>query len=164
MSYLSYDRGDMAASRKWLQRSIDLVNKRMHSQGWLGLAQLEESEGNIEAAREIYHEGLNFYEKYRGIKKLRVSTRHPLGSNRRSQVRPPKLGDKWLSVYESLGRFEERYGDYHSANNVYSRAATAFPNNWNILFSWSQLQRKYGRYNDRSRNLLELACGRAGSR
>ncbi len=165
MSYLSYDRGDKESSRNWLKKSINLVNKRMHAQGWLGLAQLEESEGNIEAARKIYHEGLSFYEKYRGInKKLRASSRSMLGANRKSQVKPSKLGDQWLSVYESLARLEERHGDYYSANNVYSRAATAFPNNWNILFSWSQLQRKHGRYNDRSRTLLNLSCGRAGAR
>eukprot|EP00551_Chaetoceros_affinis_P009451 CAMPEP_0203669648 /NCGR_PEP_ID=MMETSP0090-20130426/5949_1 /ASSEMBLY_ACC=CAM_ASM_001088 /TAXON_ID=426623 /ORGANISM="Chaetoceros affinis, Strain CCMP159" /LENGTH=1189 /DNA_ID=CAMNT_0050534373 /DNA_START=368 /DNA_END=3937 /DNA_ORIENTATION=+ len=162
MSYLSYDRDDKTAARKWLQKSINLVNKKMHSQGWLGLAQLEESEGNIDSARKTYLEGLNFYEKYRGIKKVRASSRSMLGGRYRGQVRPAKLGDKWLSVYESFARLEERYGDYASANNVYSRAATAFPNNWNILFSWSQLQRKHGRFNDRSRTLLELACGRAG--
>lgn len=162
MSYLSYDRDNKDGCRKWLQKSIDLTHNKMHSQGWLGLAQLEESEGDVEAARKIYDRGLSFYEKQRGIKKFKTSSRSMLGRDRTSRVRPPKLGDKWLNVYESLARLEERHGDYDAANNVYSRAATAFSNNSNILLSWSQLQMTHGRY-DRARTLLELACSRARS-
>ena len=164
MSYLSYDLGDKGGCRSWLQKSIDLDRNKLHSQGWLGLAQLEETEGNIESAREIYYRGLNLYEKHRGIRKLKTSSRSMLGKNvRPHKVKPSKLGDQWLNVYESLARFEEEYGDYSSANNVYSRAATAFPNNWHILISWSKLQRKHKKF-DRARTLLELACIRAGKR
>ncbi len=162
MSYLSYDLGDKGNCRNWLQKSIAGTNK-LHSQGWLGLAQLEESEGNVETARDIYHQGLNIYEKHRGIRKLKASSRSMLGKVRNNRARPSKLGDKWLNVYESFARFEEEHGDYNSANNVFSRAATAFPNDWRILLSWSQLQTKHKKY-DRARTLLELACIRAGKR
>ncbi len=163
MSYLSYDLGDKGGCRTWLQKSFDMDKNKLHSQGWLGLAQLEESEGNFETARDIYYKALNVYEKYRGIRKLKTSSRSMLGSIRGNRSKPSKLGDRWLNVYESLARFEEEYGDYNSANNVYSRAATAFPQNWNILISWAKLQIKYKKY-DRARTLLELACVRAGKR
>ena len=163
MGYVSYDREDVESCRKWLRQSIDLVNNKLHSQGWLGLAQLEESEGNIDTARNIYSEGLGIYEKHRGIKNIRASSRSMLGGPNRINSKPSKLGDQWLNVYESFQRFEEKYGDYDLANNAYSQAASAFPNNWKVLVSWSKLQRDY-QNNDRARTLLELACRRAGSR
>jgi tetratricopeptide (TPR) repeat protein len=163
MSYLSYDRGDLKTCRRWLKKGIDHSHNKMHSQGWLGLAQLEESEGNIDETRRIYHEGLNIYEKHRGINKVKSPSRTILGGGRSDRVRPPKLGDKWLEVYESSIRLEEKYGDYNSVNNVYSQAATAFPSNWNILASWARFQRRHGNF-DRARTLFELACRRAGNR
>ncbi len=163
MSYLSYDRGDLKTCRRWLRKGIDHAHNKMHSQGWLGLAQLEESEGNIDEARRVYQEGLGMYEKHRGIKKVKSPSMTSLGGGRSDRVRPPKLGDKWFQVYESLIRLEEKYGDYDSANNVYSQAATAFPSNWNILASWARFQKRHGNF-DRARTLFELACRRAGNR
>ena len=163
MSYLSYDRGDVDICKMWLKKSTDHVHNKMHSQGWLGLAQLEESEGNIEEARRVYHEGLSLYEKHRGIRKLKASSRSMLGGSRGSEVKPSKMGDQWLNVYMSFARFEEKYGGYNATNNVYSQAATAFPNDWNILVSWSRLQMRHQNH-ERARTLLELACRRAGNR
>lgn len=161
MSYLSYDRDDKETSRRWLKKSIALDHNKMHAQGWLGLAQLEESEGHIDTARKIYQQGLDVYEKQRGIKKFKASSRSMLG--RGDRVKPPKLGDRWLDVYESLIRLEEKHGDYDSANNVYSQAATAFPRNWNILSSWARFQIRNDNHT-RARTLFELACRRAGNR
>lgn len=68
-----------------------------------------------------------------------------------------------MQVYQSWARMEEQHGDYHSTNNVYSRAAIAFQDEWNILVRWAQLQVKDNRY-DRARTLFELACDRVGSK
>jgi len=135
----------------------------MHSQGWLGLAQLEESEGNIEEAREIYREGLKVYEKHRNVRKLKTSSRSMIGNARRKAVKASKMGDQWWNVYMSFARLEEKHGDYDATNNVYSQAAMAFPKDWKILIQWAKLQIKHGNQ-ERARTLLELACRNAGHR
>jgi len=155
MSYLAYDRGSIDESKTWLRKSVDLVGNRMHSQGWLGLAQLEESEMNIDKSRDVYKEAISAYEQKRGIEAYRAS-------GQKNLVKPAKLGDKWIDVYESWARLEEEHGDYAAANNVYSRAASAFPKDWNLLIRWARHQAEYDRI-DRARTLFELACDIAGS-
>jgi len=127
----------------------------------LGLAQLEESERDIEKAREVYSEALDVYEQQRCITSFRASSRSMIG--RKKFIKPAKLGDKWINVYNSWAKLEEQYGDYHDASNVFSRAAAAFPKDCNILSRWAQFQVKYERL-DRARTLFELACDVAGSR
>jgi len=161
MSYLSYDRDNKQSCRTWLRKSINITQNKMHSQGWLGLAQLEESEENIESARKVYGEAIEIYEKHRGIRKFRTSSRSMLGQSRH-RTKPVKLGDKWLNVYKSFARFESSHGDYNSANNVYSRVATSFSSDWDILLHWAQLQVKYEKYG-RARNLFEVSCDRSGN-
>mmetsp|Transcript_7149 Transcript_7149/g.13562 ORF Transcript_7149/g.13562 Transcript_7149/m.13562 type:complete len:836 (-) Transcript_7149:98-2605(-) len=154
LSYVYYDKGDIAECRKWLRKSIDSGNNNMHSQGWLGLAQLEESQHNFEQARKIYEEALTIYERHRGV--LNVG-------KRRKHLKPPKLGDKWIHVYFSYARFEEKYGSDENVNNVYNRVATLFPKNYEVLVRWATFQRQRGR-RDRAAALLELACKRAGNK
>jgi tetratricopeptide (TPR) repeat protein len=121
----------------------------------LGLAELELSEGNLDGAREIYNEAVDIYERSRGIARAGTATKR--------RVKPAQLGDKWINVYKSWSKFEEQYGSYDDANNVYSRNASAFPNDWEGLVRWARFQCKYERH-DRARNLFELACNRAGSK
>jgi tetratricopeptide (TPR) repeat protein len=120
----------------------------------LGLAQLEESQHNIDQARKIYGEALSIYELRRGVTKVGKLKKH---------LKPPKLGDKWIHVYFSYARFEEKYGSYEDVNDVYSRAASLFPMNSEVLVRWATFQRQLGRL-DRAAALFELACKRAGSR
>lgn len=77
-------------------------------------------------------------------------------------MKAANIGDKWYNVYQSWARLEEKHGNYNDANNVYSRAAMAFPNEWKNLLNWAQLQAKHGRYG-RARTLFELACDKVGS-
>lgn len=121
----------------------------------LGLAELEESEGNLDGARDIYNEALGIYERSRGIPRA--------GTVLKRRVKPAQLGDKWINVYKSWTEFEEKYGSYDDANNVYSRDASAFPKDWEVLVRWAKFQCKYERH-DRAKKLFELACGSAGSR
>ena len=82
---------------------------------------------------------------------------------RKRFIRPAKLGDKWINVYNAWIQLEEKQIDYNKANNAYSRAAAAFPKDWNILSRWAQFQVKNDRF-DRARTLFELACDGAGSK
>jgi tetratricopeptide (TPR) repeat protein len=152
LSYISYEVGNKFECKQWLRKSVEGKNK-MHSQGWLGLAQLEESEGNIEAARAVYKEALQYYEFKRGITNG--------ASTIVSQTRP-KLGDKWRHVYDSWARMEEEHGDASLTNSIYSRGALAFPNDWQILLQWARFQHRHGEI-DRATTLFDLACDVSGS-
>ena len=119
----------------------------------LGLAQLEESEGNIQAARAVYKEALQRYESKRGLSNSSPKAVFP---------KRPKLGDKWRQVYSSWARMEEEHDDSNLTNSIYSRGAQAFPKDWQILLNWARFQRRHGEI-DRARTLFELACDVSGS-
>ncbi len=120
---------------------------------------MEESEKNIDDAREVYTQALNVYERRRGITKSRTSARSKFA---REKMAPAKLGDKWMNVYESWARLEDQHGSYSDANNIYSRAAYAFPKEWKVLVNWARFQSRHHKP-DRARTLFELACDIAGS-
>lgn len=147
LSYISYEVGNKFECKQWLRKSVEGTNQ-MHSQGWLGLAQLEESEGNIEAARAVYKEALQFYESKRGLSN---HASKPISKSR------PKLGDKWRQLYDSWARMEEEYGALSLTNSIYSRGALAFSKDWHILLQWAHFQHRHGEI-DRARVLFELAC------
>lgn len=155
LSYVSYEKHEKMECRKWLMRSIGNADNKMHSQGWLGLANLEESEGNILQAKKIYQKALHIYECHRGID---VANR-----NKSKSIKRPRLGDKWREVYKSYARLEEQEKNYDAVDKVYSRACHAFPDDWNMLQRWAQVQRRCGR-DTRARSLFQLACERAGYR
>ena len=117
----------------------------------MGLAHLEESEGNTSQARQIYQKALNSYELHRGI----------VGKKKHKFMKPSRLGDKWREVYKSYARMEERENNYDGANNIYSRTCIAFCDDWSLLQTWAQFQRKHER-DDRARTLFKLACDKAG--
>ena len=119
----------------------------------LGLAHLEESEGNIHQARKIYQKALCVYECQRGID----------ADNKSKTVKRPRLGDKWKEVYKSYARLEEEENNYDRVDEVYSRACHAFPDDWKMFQRWAQFQHKYGR-DTRARSLFQVACEKAGYR
>jgi len=149
LSYLSYDKGDRSDCRRWLQESLE-VNKGSHSQGWLALAQLEESDGHLITARSVYNEGLGQYERSMSRKRSRSN-------------RPSRSGDKWIFVYRSWARMELHHGTYESANAVYERATRVYPNHSVLFLGWAKLHAKHG-LDDRARSLFKIACDKAGSR
>lgn len=120
------------------------------------MAQLEESEGDIEAARSIYKEAIGIYEKKRGIQGP------PSTMSASSKIHRPKLGDQWRKVYDSWASMEEMSGNFTAANNIYSRGAIAFPKDWEILLHWARFQHRHDKL-DRARTLFEVACNVAGS-
>jgi tetratricopeptide (TPR) repeat protein len=151
LSYLAYDKGERLQCRRWLQESLE-VEGTSHSQGWLALAQLEESDGRIEAARRIYDGALSEYEKSR-TKKWSQS----------KPYRPSRSGDKWIFVYKSWARMEEHHGTFRTANAVYARATKAYRNHSVLYLGWAKLHAKHGR-DDRARHLFKVACDKGGGR
>ena len=84
----------------------------------VGLAQLEESEGNLDVARKIYVEAVSIYERKRGIAKV--------GTSPNKYVKHAKLGDKWTNVYKSTQNFGPFVpaGTNEGANSTFSKCST----------------------------------------
>jgi len=151
LSYLAYDKGERLKCRRWLQESLE-VEGNSHSQGWLALAQLEEADGRIDAARRIYDEALGEYEKSRSKK-----------WSQSKPFRPSRSGDKWIFVYRSWARMEEHNGTFNTANAVYARATKTYRNHSVLFLGWAKLHAKHGR-DDRARFLFKVACDKCGGR
>jgi len=180
LSFVSYALGHTRNSRTLLRQSLE-VNGGMHAQGVIALAQLEESEGNVEESREVYRDAILRYEKKR--RKRSPNRRNGSkngqkknGSDDESSFDTSSLvdgqgnpytrayaGDKWINVFKSWARMEEIHGTYETAHIVYSKAARLFPNNVDLLIQWAELQAEHGDV-DRARLLYEAACHRVGGR
>lgn len=152
LSYIEYQRGNLRVCRRLLKEGLG-INSGSHSQGWLALAQLEESEGDIDASREVYIAALEMYESTLRKKKERSQRRNPSRS-----------GDKWIFVYMSWTRMEEAYGTFQSANAVYARATKVHRNNSLLFLGWAQLNANRGGHDDRARSLFRTACDKTGNR
>jgi tetratricopeptide (TPR) repeat protein len=125
----------------------------------IALARFEESQGHIDNARSTYIEAANKYESIRKIKALRLAYANENFLDNES-MSPLRMSDRWAHLYTSWARFEETFGSYSDANNVYSRAMMAFPHDISMLLSWAKFQAKNNRL-DRARTLFELACDKA---
>mmetsp|Transcript_20772 Transcript_20772/g.29167 ORF Transcript_20772/g.29167 Transcript_20772/m.29167 type:complete len:898 (+) Transcript_20772:162-2855(+) len=162
LAYLSYDKRDYTNCRSMLKRAVDVQEGNiLHSQGWLSLAQFEESQGQIDVAKLVYSEATNVYEESRGLNKVVDSRYQMVSKGSDPKAMTSRLGDLWLNVYVSWARFEEKYGSFDDVNNAYARAAMAFPNDWRILLGWARLLISGGRIG-RARTLFEIACDKAG--
>eukprot|EP00980_Cylindrotheca_fusiformis_P003655 scaffold818_cov136-Cylindrotheca_fusiformis.AAC.21 len=183
LACVAYERDQIANARKWLRRSIQLNNGR-HARGWVSLAQLEESQGNIEEARSVcananaqYERGLlEMGQRYqKQPKKQRIKggddegavshPSNPLAIKNLLLKSVPKYrsGDKFLSVYLNWIRLEERYGTFESVDEVYARASVAFPFALKLTMSWANYHAKMHNF-DRARSLYVDACNKASSR
>ena len=162
LSYVSYEKGLVRDARIFLQQAL-LINGGMHAQGVIALAQLEESEGNIDEARRIYRDSVMSYEK----KRQKRSPFRPKQSENDDKVggqyTASYSGDKWINVFKSWARMEEMHGSFETAHIAYSKAARLFPNNASLLIKWAQLQAEHGDV-DRARLLFEASCHRLGDR
>jgi len=161
LGYLEYEKGKTDECRKFLWRSIDYEGSNlMHAQGWLALAQLEESESRFNVARNVYKQAIENYERKRRITWSGSSKSRQINN---LNIVPVKMGDKWLQVYNSWVIMEENQGArYDELNNLYSRVAVAFPDDWKNLQRWAKLQVRHERHG-RARTLFELACDKTGS-
>ena len=169
LSFVSYAKGQVQESRILLRQSLD-INGGMHAQGVIALAQLEESEGNIHAAREVYRDAISRYEKRRR-KRSPFRSKSPgeedmfdspsLVNEDGKQYSRSYSGDKWVNVFKSWARMEEIHGTYETAHIVFSKAARLFPNSMNLLIQWADLQSDHGE-DEKGRLLYEAACQRAG--
>mmetsp|Transcript_3778 Transcript_3778/g.8062 ORF Transcript_3778/g.8062 Transcript_3778/m.8062 type:complete len:1004 (+) Transcript_3778:188-3199(+) len=169
LSFVSYAKGQVQESRTLLRQSLE-INGGMHAQGVIALAQLEESEGNIHAAREVYRDAISRYERRRR-KRSPFRSKSPgeedmfdspsLVDEDGKQYSRNYSGDKWVNVFKSWARMEEIHGTYETAHIVFSKAARLFPNSMNLLIQWADLQSDHGE-DEKGRLLYEAACHRAG--
>ena len=167
LSYVAYADGHVKDCRALLRQSLE-VNGGMHAQGVIALAQLEESEGNIQEARMVYRDATMRYEKKRRRRSpisIRDSTQSPMSRSTDSDMErsPSYSGDKWVNVFKSWARMEEIHGTYETAHIVQSKAIKFFPNNVSLLIQWANLQASNGDI-ERARLLYEAACHLVGGR
>ena len=171
LSFVSYEKGHLRDSRTLLRQSLE-INGGMHAQGVIALAQLEESEGNIQEARKVYRDAVISYEKRRRkrsnfhskpSRKEEDDLFDTAGFGPENEYTRSYTGDKWINVFKSWARMEEIHGTYETAHIVYSKAATLFPDNASLLIQWAQLHSDHGD-TEKARLLYKAACHRVGDR
>ena len=181
LAYVSYEQGELDRCRSWLQKSVKLNDGR-HANGWVALAQLEESEGNIDAARAVCVAGIAQYERGLLERSARARSQGRVNLSKKNDSSIPPLeadpvvlkdklmkrvpvyrsGDRFFNVYRNWARLEERYGTLESADEVYKRAAIAFPHEWKLSLDKALYYVKLSLF-DRARTAFADACRRAGS-
>lgn len=177
LAAVAYEQGDIDLARSWLVKSVE-VNSGRHAQGWVALAQLEESENNIKKAQLICTSAIAQYERglletrHRYLKKSgNGSSLEPTNSTSSVELsnqllrNVPKYrsGDKFVHVYRNWARLEERYGSAEAVDRVYERACIAFPDDYKLLLTWAQYHRNLSNY-DKARVLFQRACKMVGHR
>jgi tetratricopeptide (TPR) repeat protein len=174
LASIAYENGNLEQCRHWLRKSVSM-NQGRHAQGWVAMAQLEESEGNIEGARAVSIAAASLYE--RGLRGRRMSRQH--GTNDAlpslswdagapnedfaSSAPLYRSGDRFLKVYRNWARLEERYGNLDTVEEVYRRATAAFQTEWKLHLDWAEYHSKR-RHTNRARDLFAEACGVAANR
>jgi tetratricopeptide (TPR) repeat protein len=175
LAFVAYEQGNIDKCRSWLLKSVALNNGR-NANGWLSLAQLEESEGNTEGARSVCIAGVSLYEKgllerysasnlysYDAAKRACSSDPQTIKSSLLEKVPTYRSGDRFHNVYRNWARLEERYGTRESAEEVYRRAMLAFPGDWRIFVDLAQYYVKLHLY-ESARETFVQACVRAQNR
>ena len=193
LAAVAYEKRDLEECRFWLRKSVALNNGR-HAQGWVSMAQMEESEGNIDTARSICIAAINQYERgliemkqrykrqfqrHQGIaggrehvlmaEQMETSpssnASNPLELKNQLLLSVPKYrsGDRFLKVYRNWARLEERYGNFETVDEVYSRASIAFPQEFKITLDWAEYHSSMMN-NERARSLFLEASNKALSR
>jgi tetratricopeptide (TPR) repeat protein len=175
LAYAAYEHRQVDQCRRWLHKAVQVNNGR-NANGWVALAQFEESEGNIDAARSAciasivkYERGL--LERHRNIKfrqsksDMHAFLEDPVALKTKFLRSVPsyRSGDRFFNVYRNWARLEERYGTIDSVEEVYERASVAFPREWKLALDWAQY---YVTLDIRGRARLQFAdaCSKAGNR
>ena len=86
-----------------------------HAEGWIAASMIEEIDGNVHAARDLYKRGW----------KVMLSTK--------------KLG-KWIQFVQQYCRFEEVQGNKDEASRIYSRAVEIWKDDWMLWMHWGKLE------------------------
>lgn len=174
LAYVAYDQGKIEESRSWLRKALS-QNKGRQANAWVSLAQLEESEGYYERARQLCSTGIALYE--RGILQ-RTGNRDKLSpGDERALLEDPvavknellhqipryRSGDRFFNLYRTWARIEERYGTAESVDEVYQRALVVFPDNWRLAVDWAEYYDQL-RIHGRARELYARACSVTGNR
>lgn len=180
LAAVAYEQGQIDRARSWLVKALHVNNGR-HAQGWVALAQLEESEGRIQKAQLICTSAVAQYE--RGL--LEARQRYLRKSGQNSSILPPnafnstnsveitnqllrsvpryRSGDKFVHVYRNWARLEERHGTVESVDRVYERARIAFPQEYKLFLSWAHYHGKMLNH-EKARTIFQEACNRVGHR
>ncbi len=181
LAAVAYEQGDIDRARNWLLKSVE-INDGRHAQGWVALAQLEESENNIKKAQLICTSAIAQYE--RGLLATQQRYLRKSGNEQISLVEAdprktfseleltnqllrnvPKYrsGDKFVHVYRNWARLEEKYGQSQAVDRVYERACIAFPHDYKLLLTWAQYHSKLSNH-ERARDIFQRACNKVGHR
>lgn len=179
LAAVAYEQGHIDKARRWLFKAIEANNGR-HSQGWVALAQLEESEGNIREARLLCTSAIAQYEKGLLEARQRYFARN-CGNNPRpsettdvgrsvqltnqllKQVPSYRSGDKFVHVYRNWARLEEKHGSGIDVDRIYLRAKAAFPHDSKLLVGWAQYHDRHLNI-ERAREIYQEACTKVGHR
>ena len=178
LAYTAYEQGNYQTCRSWLRHAVSL-NEGRHANAWVGLAQFEESQGNIDAARSACVSALAQYER-RLLKKFhrrpnnkqndgvlseRALLEDPVAAKKAflTQVPSYRSGDRFFNVYRNWARLEERYGSKESVDEVYERASLAFPKEWKITMDWAEYYEALNMHGH-ARALFAESCARASNR
>jgi tetratricopeptide (TPR) repeat protein len=188
LAYVAYEKNKIEECRHWLRKSVSLNNGR-HAQGWVSLAQLEESEDNLDTARSICIAAITQYE--RGL--IEMKQRHVKQFQQRHPTRPQTLmipnheqvtasanplaiknqllstvpryrsGDRFLKLYRNWARLEERHGSFENVDEVYGRASHAFPYEYKLTLDWASYHSSM-KNSERARTLFMKACNKASNK
>jgi len=173
LAYTAYEDNQIDRCRSWSRRAI-IVNNGRYANGWVALAQMEESEGNIDAARAVCIAGLQQYErgllersrklKFRERTEEELFLKDPVALKNRFLKSVPsyRSGDRFYNLYRNWARLEERHGTIESVEEVYERASVAFPREWRLTLDWAQYYVKKKMYS-RARVVFEEACNKAAN-
>lgn len=165
LAYVAYELGQIESCRKYLRKSI-LLNEGRYANGWMMLAQMEEAEGEIDAARVTCMAGAAQYEAKLLSRYSDTEWTHEDILNADPELVRSKIqecvptfrsGDRFSNVYRNWIRLEGRRGDSEAAEEVYKRGITLFPNNWKLSVDMAEHFRSKGRYDD-VRALFSRAC------
>ena len=147
LSYVSYARGYYNDCKTLLRQSID-INGGMHAQGVVALAQLEESEKNIDMARKVYRDAISQYEKKRRSRSGPYNNnnnrrRHGIsrGDNGQTNNKKPALlddDDDVSNVFDTSSLVDDQ-------GNQYSQSYSG--DKWiNVFKSWARMEEIHGTY------------------
>jgi hypothetical protein len=170
LAFCAYEQGNVDDCRYWLRKSVSL-NEGRHSQGWVALAQMEEAEGNIDAARAVcigaisqYERGLLNRQHSKFVGPLDLDS-DPMAMKETLFKTVPQYrsGDKFVSVFRNWARLEQKYGYTETVDEVYTRASFAFPYDWKLAVNWAQYHASV-HHDDRARELFTKACNVAKNR
>lgn len=174
IAFVLYEKGNIEHCRSWLRKATDL-NRGRQANAWLSLAQMEEAEGNTDAARAVCIAGLAKYERTLLEQQRKIKFHKKDGdislsddpvemkNNLLRNVPSYRSGDRFFNLYRTWARLEERYGSIDSVEEVYRRATAAFPHEWKLCVDWAKHYVKLNIPN-RAREIFCNACVKAGNR